>query len=70
LVSEAFSALSDDQRRAMELRVVEGRSYQEVARALDCSEQAARARVSRGLRRLTKLLEPRRVEMEAKVVLA
>jgi RNA polymerase sigma-70 factor (ECF subfamily) len=56
-VVEAFGRLSDDQRQAMTLRVIEGRPYEEVAQTLSCSEQAARARVSRGLRRLAGLLE-------------
>ena len=49
--------LSHDQREAMTLRVIEGRPYEEIARTLSCTEQAARARVSRGLRRLTRLLD-------------
>jgi RNA polymerase sigma factor (sigma-70 family) len=44
--------LSDEQRDALHLRVVEEMPYDEVARRLGVSEQAARARVSRGLRRL------------------
>ncbi len=56
-VSEAFGLLSKDQREAVTLRVLEGRTYQEVAAALRCTEQAARARVSRGLHRLGQLLE-------------
>lgn len=40
------------QRDALWLRVVEGCSYAEVAKRLEISEQAARARVSRGLRSL------------------
>jgi RNA polymerase sigma-70 factor (ECF subfamily) len=56
-VMEAFGRLSVDQREAMTLRVIEGRSYEEIARTLSCTEQAARARVSRGLRRLARLLE-------------
>ncbi len=58
-VTEAFARLAKDQREAMTLRVVEGRTYEEVARLMACSEQVARARVSRGLRRLARLLEPR-----------
>ena len=53
----AYRLLSDDQRDAVTLRVIEGRSYPEVAVALSCTEQAARARVSRGLKRLGDLLE-------------
>jgi RNA polymerase sigma-70 factor (ECF subfamily) len=48
----AMAALPEEQRRAIELRVVEERSYPEVAAALDIAEPAARARVSRGLRAL------------------
>jgi RNA polymerase sigma factor (sigma-70 family) len=57
--------LSDDQREALRLRVVEERSYEEVADALGISEQAARARVSRGLRTLARSLEPQRATWEA-----
>jgi len=51
-VARAFSMLSVEQREALTLRVIEGRPYEEVARILSCSLDAARARVSRGLRRL------------------
>lgn len=51
--------LSDDQRAALRLRVVEQRSYEEVARALGITEATARARVSRGLRALAAGLELR-----------
>jgi RNA polymerase sigma factor (sigma-70 family) len=57
--------LSDDQRAALRLRVVDELSYDEVADALGITEQAARARVSRGLRVLARSLEPRRAEWEA-----
>ena len=40
----------------MTLRVVEGRPYSEVAELLRCSEETARARVSRGLKRLKRML--------------
>jgi RNA polymerase sigma-70 factor (ECF subfamily) len=39
-------------RAALYLSVVEGYSYEDIAEVLRCSEQAARARVSRALRRL------------------
>jgi RNA polymerase sigma factor (sigma-70 family) len=52
----AMAALPGDQRRAIELRVVEERSYPDVAAALDVAEPAARARVSRGLRALAREL--------------
>lgn len=57
--------LSDEQREALRLRVVEERSYDEVALVLGISEQAARARVSRGLRALAQSLEPQRASWEA-----
>ncbi len=52
-----LSHLSADQRRALQLRIVEERPYQEVAVALGVSEPAARARVSRALRSLAQVLE-------------
>lgn len=52
--------LSGEQRDALRLRVVEDRPYDEVARTLGISEQAARARVSRGLRTLARAMEPYR----------
>jgi RNA polymerase sigma factor (sigma-70 family) len=56
-VAVAFSDLSDDQRDALRLRVIDERPYDEVARSLGVSEQTARARVSRGLRRLADALD-------------
>jgi RNA polymerase sigma factor (sigma-70 family) len=46
-----------DQQRAVQLRVVDGLPYASVARELGCSEQAARLRVSRAMRRLRACLE-------------
>ena len=53
----AVDALPPEQRRALELRVVEQLSYDEVAGRLGCSQNAARLRVSRGLRALTVSME-------------
>ena len=50
---DAVGALPGEQRRALELRVVEQLSYDEVAGRLGCSQNAARLRVSRALRTLT-----------------
>ena len=58
LLREGLESLSGGQREALRLRVVEERSYEEVARRLGVSEQTARARVSRGLRTLMAGLEP------------
>jgi RNA polymerase sigma-70 factor (ECF subfamily) len=51
-VAAALSGLPLDQRRAIELRIIEERPYGEVADEMGISEQVARARVSRGLRAL------------------
>ena len=48
----AIKALPREQRRALELRVVQQLEYEEVAGALGCSKNAARLRVSRALRAL------------------
>lgn len=49
--------LSRAHQEGVGLRIVEQLSYREVASRLDISEQAARARVSRGLRALAKALD-------------
>jgi len=51
-LADAMAALPHEQRRAVELRVVEEYGYAEVARELGITEENARARVSRGLRAL------------------
>ena len=59
-VGEALAGLSDEQADAIRLRVLEEQSYVEVAESLGVSEQAARARVSRGLQVLRRAIEPSR----------
>jgi RNA polymerase sigma factor (sigma-70 family) len=56
----ALEGLPDEQRAAVVGRVVEERSYVELARDLQCSESVVRQRVSRGLRTLRQLLETER----------
>ena len=56
-VAEALAGLESGQRQALHLRVVEELEYPLVARRLGVSEATARARVSRGLRRLAGALE-------------
>lgn len=51
-LAEGLAVLSDGQREALRLRVIEERPYPDVAATLGVSEQTARARVSRGLRAL------------------
>ncbi len=63
-VDAELRRLSNEQREALRLRVVEERSYEEVASELGISEPAVRARVSRGLRTLAGALERHRPESE------
>jgi RNA polymerase sigma factor (sigma-70 family) len=56
-LAEAMSSLPEEQREAVRLRAVDGRSYAEVAAELGCTEPTARMRVSRGLRRIAALIE-------------
>jgi RNA polymerase sigma-70 factor, ECF subfamily len=67
-LSQELARLSNAQRRALELRIVQERPYSEVASALGISELAARARVSRGLKALSAALEtPRGVAVGSAV---
>jgi RNA polymerase sigma-70 factor (ECF subfamily) len=52
----ALAGLSDDQRAAVQARVLDERSYSAVSRELGVSQQVARARVSRGLRALRRAM--------------
>jgi len=63
-IAQAFALLSEEQRDALTLRVIEGRPYQEVAEALRCTEETARARVSRGLKRLATTIDRTDMEIE------
>jgi RNA polymerase sigma-70 factor (ECF subfamily) len=51
-VAEKLESLPHDQREAVRLRVVEEQGYQTLSKALDVSQDTARARVSRGLQAL------------------
>ena len=53
----AFDDLPEHERRAVELRVVQDLSYDEVAEQLSIRPAAARLRVSRGLRRIALAIE-------------
>jgi len=56
-LGEALAQLTTAERDAIQLRVIEQLDYSRVAERLCCSEQAARARVHRGLTRLATTLE-------------
>ena len=55
---DALADLPQKRRQAVQLRVVEDLPYDAIAKRLGCSEQTARAHVSRGLRRLERVLAP------------
>jgi len=48
-VAEMLAELPSDQARAVRARVLEGSSYEAIASAMQCSQQVARKKVSRGL---------------------
>ena len=56
-LSAALATLPTAQRQALQLRVIEELPYRQVARSLDCSEVAARIRVTRAIDSLSRLLK-------------
>jgi RNA polymerase sigma factor (sigma-70 family) len=54
---QALQSLPPMRSTAVRLRVIEDLGYPEVAARLGCSEQAARAHVSRGLKRLADIVD-------------
>jgi RNA polymerase sigma factor (sigma-70 family) len=56
-VADAFSTLPVEQREALRLRVIDEHEYRDVAAALGVSEETARARVSRALRRIADVID-------------
>ena len=52
IVDEWLALLPDEQAQALRARVLDGRSYEEIAAQLRCSQAVVRQRVSRGLGRL------------------
>jgi len=57
MLEEAMARMTEAEREAVELRVVQELNYDEIATRLGCSQGSARTRVHRGLARLTSLLE-------------
>jgi len=66
-MAEALQTLNEEQRAAVKLRVVDQLSYPDVASRLGCAEDAARQRVSRGLRKLGLVLRERGLTPAAEV---
>lgn len=60
-VSEALSRLPSMRRRAIQLRILDDLTYEQVASRLGCSQQAAQAHVSRGLRQLERQMSRKHV---------
>jgi RNA polymerase sigma-70 factor (ECF subfamily) len=56
-IAAAVAMLSEDAREAVTLRIVEELSYPDLAARLAITEQAARMRVSRGMRTLSGVLD-------------
>jgi RNA polymerase sigma factor (sigma-70 family) len=56
-VADAFSTLPAEQREALRLRVIDEQPYRDVAAGLGVSEETARARVSRALRRIADVID-------------
>jgi RNA polymerase sigma factor (sigma-70 family) len=61
-IAEGVAMLSDDAREAIMLRVVQELPYSDLASRLAISEQAARLRVSRGMRMLARVLDVQDVD--------
>ena len=57
-IRAAISVLPPKQKAAVVLRHVQGLEYAEIAEALDCSTESARANVYQGLRRVRQALNP------------
>lgn len=57
LLEGALAEISDPQSEAIRLRVIDEKPYEEIAEELGVDADAVRARVSRGLRKLQRILE-------------
>lgn len=57
LLASALRTLTHDQRKAVEMRVMQQMTYEAIASRLDCTQATARMRVSRGLRNLNRFME-------------
>ena len=63
-IAAGLAMLPENAREAIELRVVDELSYPDLAARLAITEQAARMRVSRGMRTLSRVLDTQAI-MEA-----
>ena len=60
----ALFALPEDNRRAVELRILQGLDYPAIAAQIGESEATARKRVSRGLERMRACLDAKEGELD------
>ena len=58
VVNSAMAELSEDLRRAVTLREIEGLSYEEIAVALDCPIGTVRSRIFRARESISAKLKP------------
>lgn len=65
---EELANLSEEQRDAIALRVIEERPYPEIAELLNVSEEVVRTRVSRGLKSLRRAIELNEDEVMSNVL--
>jgi len=56
-LAAAIKVLPEGQRAAFVLRKVEGQDYSEIARVLECSEEAARSRVAEALKKVREAMK-------------
>lgn len=58
MIEQALSTLSDVNRIVFTMREIEGQDYAEIARMLECTEEAVRTRLCRAKRELKERLRP------------
>jgi RNA polymerase sigma-70 factor (ECF subfamily) len=61
VLRQELERLPAKRRQAVELRILSELPYPQIAARLDCSEQAARAHVSRGLKQLERQLDRKQI---------
>ena len=57
-VNAAMDALPEDQRAAIQLREIEGMSYEDIAKAMDCPVGTVRSRIYRAREAIAERLKP------------
>lgn len=60
LINKAISELSDEHRVVIVLRDIQGFSYEEIAKIIDCPEGTVKSRINRARKALKKILKSKR----------